>query len=131
MDACLITILIVIIIFAIGIFLLIKFGRRPKILFTVSNRNIDSYRQEALNKLTNKGYRIKEKQNGDIFVQKDTFSATTLVLKQNGPNVDVCFIHSNSGAMATIIIVCIFTITIFGLILAVIADSSSKSFRND
>jgi len=90
-----------------------------------------SYRQEVLNKLNNQGYLIKEKENGHIFVQKDTFSATTLVLEQNGQNVNVYFIHTNSKALLAILIVCILTIWIVALILALIADSNSKRFRNE
>jgi hypothetical protein len=131
MDACLVTILVIIIIFAIGIILLIKFGRRPKFLCSIPNRDILSYRQEAINRVTNKGYLIKEKENGNIFVQKDTFSATTLVFKQNGPNIDVLYIHSNSSVLLAAFIICIFTIWIIAIILAIIADSNSKSFRND
>lgn len=131
MDACLITLIVVIIIFLIGLILFIKFARRPKLLLTVSNRNITSYRQEVLNKLTNKGYIIKEKENGNIFVQKDNFSATTLVLKQNGLDVDVLYIHTNSNLILTLIVIFFITIWLIAIILALIADSKSKSFRED
>jgi len=131
MDACLLTILIVIVIFVVGIILLIKFGRRPKFLCCIPNRNVTSYRQEVISRLGTKEYTIREKENGNIFVQKDTFSATTLVFKQNGLNVDVLFIHSNSNAMLAALIICIFTIWILAVVLALVADSNSKSFRDN
>ena len=129
MDACLITIIVIIILFVIGFILLIKIGRRPKFLCSVSNRNVFTYRQEIINKLKDRGYLIKEKQNDDIFVQKDTFSATTLVFKQNGANVDVLFIHSNSNTMLAAFIILFITIWIVAIILALIADSKSEKFR--
>jgi len=131
MDACLITALIFIVIFVIGLILLLTIGRRPKFLCSIPNRDMFSYRQETINKLANRGYLIKEKENGNVFVQKDTFSATTLVFKQNGPNVDVLFIHSNSSIVLVAFIICIITIWIIAIILAVIADSKSKNFRNN
>jgi hypothetical protein len=131
MDACLITLIVGIIIFVIGIVLIIKITRRPKLLLTVSNRNSTSYRQEVLNKLANKGYLIKEKENGNIFVQKDNFSATTLVFRQNGLNVDVLYIHTNSNLILILFVIFIITIWLIAIILALIADSKSKSFRED
>ena len=131
MDPCLITLIVGLILFVIIIIALVKWSRRKQSFFTIPNKNVESCRNEFINKLNSRNYTIKEKDNGHIFVQKDTFSATTLVLEQNGLNVDVYFIHSNSGALAAIIVVCILTIWIVGLILARIADSNSKSFRND
>jgi len=131
MDACLITFLIIAIVFAIGFILLILIGRRPKLLFSISNRDMFSYRQEAINKLNSRGYIIREKDNGNIFVQKDTFSATTLAFRQNGSNVDVLFIHSNSNLFLALFIVLFITIWIVAIILAIIADSNSKKFRNN
>ena len=131
MDACLVTILVVAIIFTIGFILLIKFGRRPKSLCSIPNHNIFSYRQEAINKLSNKDYLIKEKKNDDVFVQKDIFSATTLVFKQNGQNVDVLFIHSNSTVMILAFIISFIFIWIVAIALALIADSKSKTFREN
>ena len=54
-----------------------------------------------------------------------------MVFKQNGQNVDVLYIHSNSSVFLVIFIVCFFTIWILAIILALIADSNSKSFRED
>lgn len=129
MDTCLVIFFIFLILFVIGFILIVVIGRRPKPLCSIPNRDINTYRQEALNKLTYQNYLIKEKQNGNIFVQKDTFSATTLVFKQNGSNVDVLFIHSNSNLLLAAFIITIITIWIIAIVLAVIADSNSKSFR--
>jgi hypothetical protein len=130
-DACLITIIIAIIIIVIGFLLLIVIGRRPKFLCNIPNRDTISYRRDVLNRLNNQRYKVVEKENGNIFVQKDTFSATTLVFKQNGPNVEVAYIHSNSNLFLVIFIICFITIWIIAIILAVIADLNSKGFRND
>ena len=100
MDACLITILVIVIIFTICLVLIFTIGRRPKFLCTIPNRNVTSYRQELLNRLGNQHYIINEKPNEQIFIKKDFFSATTLVLKQNGPNVDISYIHSNSSELS-------------------------------
>jgi hypothetical protein len=131
MDACLITAIIIIIAFVIGLVLIIKLSRRPKFLYSTPNRNLSIYKQEIIIKLENQGYTIKEKENGNVFVQKDTFTATTLVFKQNGSNVDVLYIHSNSNKFLVAFIICFFTVTIVAIILAVIADSKSDSFRNN
>jgi hypothetical protein len=63
--------------------------------------------------------------------QMNKFSATTLVLKQNGPNVDVSYIHSNSSEFLIVFIILFIIIWIVAIILAVIADSNSKNFRNN
>jgi len=131
MDACLLTVLIIIVIFVVGFILLIKFGRKPKFLCCIPNRDVANYRKEAVSRLATRGYILKEKENGNVFVQKDVFSATTLVFKQNGLNVDVLFIHSNSNAMLAAFIICFFTIWILAIVLALVADSNSKSFRDN
>jgi hypothetical protein len=130
MDACLMTFLVGVICIMI-IILIILLGRRPKLLCSIQNHNTFSFRQEAINKIRTQGYIIKEKKNDNIFVQKDAFSATTLVFKQNGPDVDVLFIHSNSTGVLAAIIILIFTIWVIAIILAVIADSKSKNFREN
>ena len=93
-TTCLLIVLIWIVIMALIIVLIVAIGRRPKPLCIVPSREVNSFKLEALNKLKGRNYIVNEKPNGDIYVQKDTFSATTLVFKQNGPNVDVLFIHS-------------------------------------
>jgi len=131
MDACLITFLIVIIIFAVCLVLIFTIGRRPKLLCTIPNRDIITYRHEMLNRLKYQNYEIQEKKNDHVFVNKDFFSSTTLVLKQNGPNVEVCFIHSNSNAFLAVFIILFLFVWIAAIILAVIADSKSKSYREN
>ena len=131
MDTCLIIFLIIAIIFAISIILIFTIGRRPKFLCTIPNRNVTSFRQELLIRLGNQRYEINEKPNGEIFIKKDFFSATTLVLKQNGPDVDVLYIHSNSYEFLIVFIILFIVIWIVAIVLAVIADSNSKSFRNN
>jgi hypothetical protein len=131
MDACLITILVIIIIFVIGSILIFTIGRRPTLLCTIPNRDVITFRNEMLNRLTAQPYEIKEKPNGDVFIKKDFFSATTLVLKQNGINVDVSFIHSNCSAFLAVFIVLFILFWIAAIVLAVIADSNSKTFRNN
>ncbi len=121
-----ITVTIVLIILAA-----VMIGRRQKFLCSIPSRELYSFKHEAINKLRNQGYLLKEKQDDKVFVQKNNFSATTLVFKQNGSNVDVMFIHSNSTVMLVAIVVCIFTIWILGIVLAIIADSNSKDFRNN
>lgn len=131
MDPCLITIIIALIVFIVGIILIIVIGMRPKFLCTIPNRDLLSYKHELLNRLNARGYKIKERKNGNIFVQKNTFSATTLVFKQNGQNVDILFIHSNSNAILIVFILSFITFWIVAIILAIIADSNSKDFRNN
>ena len=131
MDICLITILVFVIIFAICLVLIFIIGRRPKLLCNIPNRNVTTYRHELLNRLRNQHYDINEKPDGHIFIKKDFFSATTLVLKQNGPDVDVLYIHSNSYEFLIVFIILFIVIWIVAIVLAVIADSNSKSFRNN
>ena len=92
MDTCLISALVVVIIFVVGVILVILIGRRPKLLCSIPSHDVFTYRHDLINKLTSQDYKIKEKENGNIFVEKDFFSATTLVLKQNGANIDISFI---------------------------------------
>jgi len=130
MDACL-PIILVIAVFWLIILILIIIERRPKPLCVITNKDMASYKQDTITKLTSQGYLIKEKKKERIFVQKDTFSATTLVFKQNKSNVDVLYIHSNSTAMLIAFIVSFIFIWILAVVLAVIADSKSKDFREN
>ena len=131
MDACLISALVVVIIFVVGVILVILIGRRPKSLCSIPSRDVFTYRHELINKLTSQNYKIKEKENGNIFVEKDFFSATTLVLKQNGANIDILFIHSNTNSFLIVFIVLFLFVWIGAIVLAIIADSNSKGFRNN
>lgn len=129
MDMCL-TMIFIWLIFALLILILVLIERRPKPYFVIQNRDIYSFKREAINKLSNQGYIVKEKHNDRLFVQKDSFTATTLVFRQNESNVDVLYVHSNSTAIFISIIVLFITIWIIGLVLAIIVDTKSKDFRD-
>lgn len=130
MDACLVMLLILVI-FIIIVIALVLFGRRRKFLCKIPNRDLLSFKKDIIDKFKSCNYLIKEKENNKVFVQKDNFSATTLVFKQNGQDVDVLFIHSNSTILLVAIIALIFIAWIIAIVLAIIADSNSKIFRNN
>ena len=131
MDACLTIAIIIIVTVIIGILLVIIIGRRPRPLFNIPNRDLLSFKIEALNKLSGQGYHIKERKNGDIFVQKDNFSATTLVFRQNGLGVDVLFIHTSTNVFLAVFVVLLFLFWIAAIVIAIIADIKSKEFREN
>jgi len=131
MDACLISILIFIIVIVTVLILILIVGRRPKFLCNIPNRNLYPYKHDIMNRLRSRNYETAEKPNGNIFIKKDFFTETTLVFKQNGPNIEVSFIHSNSNAFLAVFIVLFLFIWIIAIVLAIIADSNSKEFRNN
>jgi len=131
MDVFLVILFLIVIAFVVGFIIIIKIGKREKILCTFKGRSEISIKNEIIKKLNSNNYEITEKENGNIFVKKDFFTAVNLIIKQNGANVDLFYIHSNTTSFLIVFVILIFTFWILAIVLAIIADSNSKSFREN
>jgi hypothetical protein len=94
------------------------------------NEDVNSFRQKLTQLFLNKKWNVEEKK-GRIHVESGSFTAVDLHFKQNGQNVEIYYVSSATGFAWVLIILGIFLLTILTIIVALVADSNSRSFAKN
>jgi hypothetical protein len=144
LSVSIITLILSILLFFTGfliclpIFLLLAFSiliiaysvYKKYILCVFPNEELKSFRQNAINKIQEQGYKINDK-GEKLYVEKGTFTATGLYFKQNGNQVDVYRTNTaTTVAWIAFILGAIFFL-IGAIIVGFISESNSKSFAEE
>jgi len=119
-----------IVIMTIAIILIIIIASKKHLMTVVPNREINSFRMEALQKFRNKDFKIKEK--GDkIYIEKGTFTATNIFLIQKNDKIEIYRQNSATTITWILVVVGAFFFLILALVVGIISDSNSKNFAEN
>jgi hypothetical protein len=120
---CLTAIIILLIAFTI----LVLFITRKHFLATFSNRDVVTFRNQAINIFGSEGYTVKDK-GKRVYVEKRILTATSLCFEQNGLNVDVYRRNSASLVAWILTILGAFFFMIGAMVVGGLAEDNSKKF---
>ena len=111
--------------------LIIAYSVYKKYLIGVfPNETVDSFRQKAIQKFQEQGYKVNEK-GEKLYVEKGTFTATGLYFKQNDQQVDMYRTNTATPIAWVVFIIGAIFFVIGAIIVGFISESNSKSFAEE
>lgn len=120
----------IIIVLIIAVILIFYIVSKKYLLGTFPNKEVNSFRNEAIQKFTQQEFKIDDK--GDkLHLENGTLTATNLFFSQNGNQVDVYRQNSATAIAWILIIIGAFFFLIAALIIGIISDSNSKNFAEN